>query len=87
MHYFDTKFQSTPQRSFRFHRGSVVIGDNVFIGINAVIAKPVRIGNRAVIGANSVITRDMPPNAIVVSSPARIVGERPAMVTKNIKER
>lgn len=44
-----------------------------------MIAKPVTIGEGAVIGANSVVTKDVPPNAIVVGSPARVVGERPAM--------
>ncbi len=78
-HYFDTKYEPTPERPFRFYYGEVVIGDNVFIGINAVIANPVTIGEGAVIGANTVVTKDIPPNSIVVGSPARIVGERPAM--------
>lgn len=78
-HYFDTRYQPTPARPFRFYQGEVRIGDNVFIGVNTVIAKPVTIGEGAVIGANSVVTKDVPPNAIVVGSPARVIGERPAM--------
>ncbi len=78
-HYFDTKFQPIPERPFRFYRGQVVIGDNVFVGVNTVIAKPITIGNGAVIGANSVVTHDIPANAIVVGSPAKVVGYRPAM--------
>lgn len=78
-HYFDTRFVPTPERPFRFYHGEVQIGDNVFIGVNAVIAKPVKIGDGAVIGANSVVTKDIPANAIAVGSPAKIVGERPAM--------
>lgn len=82
-HYFDTRFQPIPERPFRFYRGQVVIGDNVFIGVNTVIAKPVTIGTGAVIGANSVVTRDIPENAIVVGSPAKVVGFRPAMSGKH----
>lgn len=78
-HYFDTRYQPTLARPFRFYTGEVLIGDNVFIGVNTVIAKPVKIGEGAVIGANSVVTKDVPPNAIMVGSPARMVGERPAM--------
>jgi len=78
-HYFDTKFQPTLERPFRFYKGNVVIGDNVFIGLNTVIVKPVRIGDGAVIGASSVVTHDIPPNAIALGSPATIVGARPAI--------
>ena len=84
-HFFDTKFQPTPARPFRFYQGKVVIGDNVFIGVNVVIAKPVTIGEGAVIGANSVVTRDIPPRAIAVGAPARVVGERPAAKTNGAK--
>ncbi|QJD30657.1 acyltransferase [Methylococcus geothermalis] len=78
-HYFDTRFQPTPERPFRFYQGKVHIGDNVFIGVNTVIVKPVKIGEGSVIGANSVVTRDIPANAIAVGSPARVVGMRPPM--------
>lgn len=78
-HYFDTKFQPSHERPFRFYQGDVEIGDNVFIGVNTVIAKPVKIGEGAVVGANSVVTRDIPAYAIAVGSPARVVGERPAI--------
>jgi len=78
-HYIDTRFQPTPGRPFRFYQGEVEIGDNVFIGVNTVIAKPVKIGEGAIIGANSVVTKDIPPYTIVVGAPAKVVGERPAM--------
>lgn len=76
-HYFDTKFQPTPERPFRFYQGDVHIEDNVFIGMNTVIASPVTIGEGAVIGANSVVTRNIPEYAIAAGSPAKVVGQRP----------
>ena len=51
-----------------------VVEDGASIGANATILPGVRIGRRAMIGAGAVITRDVPPNAIVVGNPARIVG-------------
>jgi acetyltransferase-like isoleucine patch superfamily enzyme len=78
-HFFDTRFVPKLKRPFRFYTGAVIIGDNVFIGVNTVVAKPVKIGSGAVIGANSVVTRDIPANAIAVGSPAKVVGYRPEM--------
>jgi acetyltransferase-like isoleucine patch superfamily enzyme len=55
-------------------RASVMIGDHVFIGANAVILMGVRVGTGAVIGAGAVVTRDVPAGAIVAGVPARVVG-------------
>ncbi|MGB2964138.1 MAG: DapH/DapD/GlmU-related protein [Anaerolineales bacterium] len=52
------------------------IGDNVSIGVNAVITGPVRVGSNSIIGANSVVNRDVPENVIVFGVPAKIIGER-----------
>lgn len=51
-----------------------VVEDRASIGANATILPGVRIGRGAMIGAGAVITRSVPPNAIVVGNPARIVG-------------
>lgn len=53
--------------------GCPVIGDHVFIGPGAMIFGAVRIGNHAAIGANTVVTKDVPDHAVVVGSPPRIV--------------
>lgn len=54
----------------------VEIGDDVFIGYGSVILPNVRIGTGAVIGANSVVTADVPDHAIAAGVPARIIGHR-----------
>ena len=53
--------------------GQVKIGNNVFIGANATILPGVTIGDRAVIGAGSVVTHDVPENAVVAGVPARTI--------------
>jgi len=54
-------------------KGTVKIGDNVWIGDKATILANVTIGNNAVIGANSVVNKDVPDNAVVAGIPARII--------------
>ena len=56
-----------------YSTGDITIGDNVFIGMNCLIIKPVTIGNGAVIGAGSVVTKDIPEKAIVGGNPAKII--------------
>jgi acetyltransferase-like isoleucine patch superfamily enzyme len=54
----------------------VVIGDHAWIGARAIICPGVTVGEGAVIGAGAVVTRDVPPYAIAVGNPARVIGER-----------
>lgn len=49
------------------------IGDNVCIGGGSKILPGVAIGDRSVVGAGSVVTRDVPPGVVVAGNPARIV--------------
>lgn len=57
-------------------KGSIVVGDDAWIGTGVVLLGGVRIGEGAVVGAGSVVTRDVPANSIAVGSPARVVGTR-----------
>lgn len=56
--------------------GGVEIGNDVWIGCNVTIRRKVRIGNGAVIGANSYINKDIPPFAVVGGVPMRIIKYR-----------
>lgn len=69
-----------------FSKGPVVIEDGAWIGEGACILPGVRIGRHAIVGANAVVTRDVPPYTIVGGVPARAIKtlspcERPAAPT------
>jgi len=66
-HFYDNKkLSENKDYHFRFYQGKVLIEENVFIGFNCVIAKPVTIGKNSVLGANTVITKDISPDSIIV---------------------
>jgi len=56
-------------------RGPVRIGSNCWLGVGVVVTGGVTIGDRAVIGANSVVTRDIPPGVIAAGAPAKVIRE------------
>jgi serine O-acetyltransferase len=53
--------------------GVPVIGCDVFIGAGAVLVGPIRVGDGAVIGANTVVTRDVPAGFVIGGSPAKVL--------------
>lgn len=55
------------------YTGSPKIGDHVEVGSNVVIIGPITIGNNAVIGAGSVVVKDVPEGAVVVGNPAKVI--------------
>ena len=54
-------------------KGTVRLGNDVFIGVNSVILRDVTIGDYSIVGAGSVVTKDVPPNVVVAGNPARII--------------
>lgn len=52
------------------------IGNDVWIGYGATILSGVRIGDGAIVGANAVVTKDVPPYAIVAGNPAHVIRMR-----------
>jgi acetyltransferase-like isoleucine patch superfamily enzyme len=65
-----------PIRVQGIYMRDVEVGSNVWIGYGACILRGVRVGDNAIVGANSVVTKDVPANAVVAGSPARIIRMR-----------
>ena len=59
-----------------YSKGPVVIGNNVWIGDKATILPGVTIGDGAVVAANAVVTKDVPPNCVVGGNPAKVISAR-----------
>ena len=61
---------------FELTQKDCIIGHDVWIGVDSIVLRGVKVGNGVVIGANSVVTKDVPDYAVVVGSPARIIKYR-----------
>jgi acetyltransferase-like isoleucine patch superfamily enzyme len=66
-----------PIRLQGIYKRDVRIGHNVWIGYGACILRGVTVGDNAIIGTSAVVTRDVPPNAVVAGIPARVIRMRP----------
>ena len=71
-HRFDDPELPVPWQGFT-SKGPTRIGDNVWCGAHVVITTGVTVGERCVIGANSVVTRDLPPRSIAAGAPAKVL--------------
>lgn len=63
------------QTDLKINEAEVNISDDVWIGFNATILKGVNIGKGAIIGANTVVTKDVPAYSIVIGNPQQIIGQ------------
>ena len=71
-HRFDDPSTPVPWQGFA-SKGPTRVGDNVWCGANVVITSGVTIGERCVIGANSVVTQDIPAFSIAAGVPAQVI--------------
>lgn len=72
----DTSFESVslpPLKRKMTSNGPIIIGDNVWIGDKVSILSGVKIGYNSIIGANSVVTKDVPPFCVAVGIPAKVI--------------
>lgn len=68
--------------------GKIVVGDNVYIGNNALILPGVKIGDNVVIGAGTVVTKSIPSNSVCVGNPGKVISDietlKQKMLAKNL---
>jgi acetyltransferase-like isoleucine patch superfamily enzyme len=70
-----------PIREQGIYKRDVEVGSNCWIGYGACILRGVRVGDNAIVGTNSVVTRDVPANAVVGGVPAKVIRMRKAPET------
>lgn len=71
-----SQFDGDVNHAYENNHYQIILGNDVWIGAGATILGGVRIGNGAVIGAEAVVSKDVPPYAVVVGNPGRIVKYR-----------
>jgi acetyltransferase-like isoleucine patch superfamily enzyme len=71
-HRFDDPDKPVPWQGFT-SKGPTRLGDNVWCGANVIITTGVTVGERSVVGANSVVTTDIPPFSIAAGAPAKVL--------------
>lgn len=73
---FLTHTLDTSCPGIHWKEGTITIMDDVFIGANTIICNSVTIGKNAIVGAGSVVTKDIPENEIWAGNPARFIKHR-----------
>lgn len=68
------------------HVECIEVFDNVFIGLGATIMPGVKIGPNAIVGAGSVVTKDVPEGTIVAGNPAKVIGSFDDLFNKRLQE-
>jgi acetyltransferase-like isoleucine patch superfamily enzyme len=71
-HRFEDPDRPVPWQGFT-SKGATTVGDNVWCGAHVVITSGVTVGERCVIGANSVVTSDLPSRCVAAGAPARVL--------------
>ena len=82
-HRFDDPETPVPWQGFT-SKGPTRLGANVWCGAHVVVTSGVTIGERCVVGANSVVTADLPPRSVAAGAPARVLrtlGQEPERAT------
>lgn len=71
-----THFMDPSQPGCVFRNQLVVIDDDVFMGMNCIVCNSVTIGKGAVVGAGSIITKDIPPYEVWAGNPVKFIKKR-----------
>lgn len=73
---------STFKHTDYYRAQKTIIGNNVFLGANAIVMPGVTVGDNVIIGAGSVVTKDVPPGVVVAGNPARIMTDVDTYIKK-----
>jgi len=68
---------NTDDYDFWDKTGPIRIGNSVWLGMNVVVMPGIQIGNNVIVAANSVVTKNIPPNSIAAGIPCKVIKEKP----------
>ena len=74
------------KHNYKLRQGSIVIGNNVFIGAKSTILYDVKIGNNVIIGAGSLVNKNIPDGVIAAGVPCKVIGSFDEYQRKMVKE-
>lgn len=69
----ETDVYIPPIKRYLYSKGAVIIGNNVWIGDNVCIFPGVQIGDNSIIGANTIVNKNIPENSVVAGNPLKII--------------
>jgi len=75
-YYINKNINESKNNKDIYSKGSIIIGEDVWIGSNCVILSGVSVGRGSIIGAGSIVTKDVSPYSVVVGNPARKIKKR-----------
>jgi maltose O-acetyltransferase len=73
----DNDFHQISNKQVPGESKTIILEDDVWLGARVIVLKGVTIGQGAVIGAGSVVTRDIPPRSVAIGAPARVIKTLP----------
>jgi galactoside O-acetyltransferase len=73
-----------PWRYKAFHSGKIVLKKDCFLGARSIVLPGVTVGEGAVVGVGSIVTRDVAPWSTVFGAPARVIGKRDPVIVPDI---
>lgn len=73
------------EKELPFHMGTIEIGNDVVIGTNVTILYGVKVGEKCILAAGAVVTKDVEPGTIVGGNPAHVIGRTEDLVRKRIE--
>lgn len=79
------EIQNIKGQKFYLMVGYITVEDNVMIGANAIILYDLVIGHDALVAAGAVVTKDVPPYAIVGGNPAKVIGDTRELLKKRLQ--
>ena len=68
-----THYLNTNVGGVKWEHGKIIIEDGAFLGANTIITKPCKIGRNSIVGAGSVVTKDIPPYEVWAGNPAKFI--------------